>query len=58
MGRRRETVERLAVCAKCLAGTYQYENCEQRPNCSENRADERRSGEADTRSMLARSPKS
>jgi hypothetical protein len=45
--RRRETVERLAVGAECLPTRCQYENGEERPDCSDNRADERRSGEAE-----------
>src|SRR4051794_19607478 len=47
VGRRRETVEWLAIYSECRASTYQYENGEERPNGSENRADERRSGEAE-----------
>jgi len=45
VGRRRETVEWLALWAECLTSSRQYEHREEGPDCSENRADERRSRE-------------
>jgi hypothetical protein len=47
MRRRRETVERLAVCAERFSSRCQYENGEERPDCSDNRVYERRPGEVE-----------